>query len=99
MTQQVMNVSYEPNQTNAAEFKEWLLGVLRMHNVNVTFTKRDGTERVMLCTLQEESVVPYEKTTDRVKQPMPDNISVWDLEKNAWRSFKIDTIKQVTFEI
>ena len=34
--------------------RKWLIGLLESSPVEVTFTKRDGTERVMNCTLQPE---------------------------------------------
>ena len=60
-------------------------------------TKKDGSERVMKCTLQEGVVVPHEKTTDRVKEQKDDILPVWDLEANAWRSITIPNIKTVEF--
>lgn len=75
--------------------REFLVSELRNGNVRVTFTKSDGTDRVMLCTLAESVVVPYEKKTEKVKQPNEDILPVWDLDNNAWRSFKISTIKAV----
>lgn len=69
---------------------------LRAGPVLVTFTKADGTERTMRCTLQEGVVVPHEKKTERVKESNDNIVPVWDLEKSAWRSFKFDAIKHVT---
>lgn len=84
---------------NTTEGREWLKSMLRMGPVDVTFTKSDGTQRVMKCTLQEGVVVPHEKTTDRVKETNDNVLPVWDLEKNAWRSFRLDSITQVNFTI
>lgn len=69
---------------------------LRAGPVLVTFTKADGSERTMRCTLQEGVVVPHEKKTDRVKETNDNIVPVWDLEKSAWRSFKFDSIKLVS---
>ena len=30
--------------------KDWLIGLLRSEIVELTFTKKDGTERIMKCT-------------------------------------------------
>lgn len=58
--------------------------------VIVTFTKRDGTERNMLCTTNPEliEVKTFSKNSggNEVAQ------SVWDLEKSAWRSFRWDSV-------
>lgn len=58
----------------------------------ITFTKKDGTERVMKATLQADVITPYEKKTDRVKTVNEDILSVWDLDKDAWRSVTISSI-------
>lgn len=64
--------------------------------VNVKFTKKDGSERVMKCTLMDSIIKPYErKTEDRVKAQKENILSVWDLEKDAWRSINFDTIIEV----
>lgn len=65
---------------------------LRSCKCKVTFTKQDGTVRDMLCTLMEDYIIPQEKKTERVKTPSENTLSVWDLEKNAWRSFRIDSV-------
>lgn len=84
---------------NTPEGRDWLKSHLRMGPVKVTFTKKDGSERVMNCSLQENVVVPHEKTTDRVKEDNPETLAVWDIDKKAWRSFRLDSIKQVEFTI
>lgn len=97
MTQTVLNDFIPPFTT--PEGLTWLKGLLRERNVVVTFTKKDGTDRKMECTLQEGVVVPHEKTTDREKAINPDTLAVWDVEKNAWRSFRLDSIKLIDFNI
>lgn len=82
---------------NTPEGREWLTGVLRDGPVDVVFIKSDGTERKMHCTLQEGVVVPHEKKTERVKENHDDILAVWDLEKSAWRSFKLGSVLSVTF--
>ena len=59
--------------------------------VLVTFTKANGDERVMECTLAEY-LLP--ETT----QPSSNNEDVcvvFDLEANAWRSFRYDCVTSV----
>jgi hypothetical protein len=46
----------------------------------------------MICTLREDIVVPHEKKTERVKEINENVLAVWDCEKNAWRSFRVDSI-------
>lgn len=70
--------------------------LLQQGIVNVKFIKKDGTERVMKCTLAEAIIKPYErKTEDRVKAQKDNIVSVWDVEKDAWRSVNFDTIIEV----
>jgi hypothetical protein len=85
------------NISTTAENKALVQALLRQGPATVTFTKKDGSERVMKCTLEEGVVVPHEKTTDRVKEPKDDILPVWDLEANAWRSITIPNIKTVEF--
>lgn len=84
---------------NTTEGRDWLKSHLRMGPLKVTFVKKDGSERLMNCTLQEGVVVPHEKTTERVKEENNEVLAVWDLDKNAWRSFRLDSIKTVEFTI
>lgn len=84
---------------NSKEFQNWLTEVLHIVPVEVKFTKKDGTERVMKCTLQE-SDIPEEskpKGSNRVKSD--DSLRVFDVEKNEWRSFRWDSIKSIKFEL
>lgn len=65
----------------------------------MTFTKSDGTERQMKCTLKEEFIQQYEKKTERVRKENEDVLSVWDLDNNGWRSFRVDSIKNIDFDL
>jgi hypothetical protein len=83
------------NEEERKNFREWLLGVLRMHdNVEVTFTKKDGTLREMKCTLKEGIVpiVENAKTSDSL-------CTVWDTALSQWRSFHFENIKQINFSL
>lgn len=72
------------------ELKEYLLN----NNATVVFTKADGSERTLICTLQESVFPAVEQTeTKKVKKENPDTLSVWDLENLGWRSFRMDSIK------
>lgn len=76
--------------------------VLQNSVVTVIFTKVDGTERKMNCTLLPEYIpqVVAEKqqllTESLPKTENPNTIAVWDIESNGWRSFRLDSIKSVT---
>jgi len=79
--------------------REWIQGLLREGPVSIKFTKTNGEERVMRCTLKEGVVPLYEKKTDKVKKENLDVLSVWDLDKNEWRSFRLDSVKHIEFGI
>lgn len=53
----------------------------------VTFIKKDGSERRMICTKNMNLIAEefHPKGTGRAKNP--ETVSVWDIEKEAWRSF------------
>lgn len=81
------------------QFRNWLKGVLTTEDVSVTFTKRDGTERVMKATLKESAIPQTEKKTERTRAPNDDVISVVDVELGEWRSIRYDSITQVRFTL
>ena len=72
--------------------KESIRSQLPQSAMNIEFIKTDGTTRNMLCTLQEDIAIPHEKKTDRQKAESDETVAVWDLEKSAWRSFRVDSI-------
>lgn len=85
------------HELNTIEGKQWIKSHLLIGPVKVTFTKKDGSERVMNCTLKEGVIVPHEKKTDREKKVNEELLSVWDLDKSEWRSFRYDSVKKIEF--
>lgn len=53
----------------------------------------------MSCTLKEDVVQYTEKKTEKIKKENNDVLAVWDLDKKAWRSFRIDSVKSFAFNI
>ena len=78
--------------------KENLNELLRTNIVTVAFTKVNGEERVMRCTLLSEHIPNAPKTngTTVARQSSSDVVSVWDLDANGWRSFKVNNVKSVS---
>ena len=80
-----------------AELKE----IIQNNIVTVVFTKVDGTERSMKCTLLPEYLPQtYSNGAQllqeaEVRQENPNILSVWDLEANSWRSFRCDSVQKV----
>lgn len=67
---------------------------LRANIVNVRFEKADGTMRDMMCTLNEK-YLPEQKDLEEAiqeKEPNKEVVAVWDLEKESWRSFRLDRV-------
>ena len=65
---------------------------------NVKFEKVDGSLRDMRCTLLSQYLPVVEETEEpkKVRAVNPNVLSVWDIDKNAWRSFRIDSVKEFT---
>jgi hypothetical protein len=64
---------------------------LKHEHLDVTFKKSDGTVRTMYCTAMP-GAFPLRETTERTKAPNPDVQVVMDLDKNAIRSFRRDSV-------
>jgi hypothetical protein len=94
-------------------FKKWLKSHIAYGPTTVIFTKKDGTERVMLCTTNVDLVPLVEEkvhvtntdnpvdfpTPKREKKVNEDVMPVYDLDSKAWKSFRWDSVKQVRFEL
>ena len=86
------------------KFQEWLRGVLHdesTKNLCVVFTKKDGSQREMRCTLAE-SRIPADKqpkTESEGSEVAGSALRVFDTEKQEWRSFRWDTIKEVRMDL
>jgi len=80
-------------------FRKWLKSHLVYGEVYVSFTKKDGTLREMRCTLNEEIVPKYEKTTETERKKNDEVMAVFDLDKSEWRSFRLDSVKEVRFDL
>ena len=95
-----MNITSEWTDKDWDKFTVWLKGMLAVSEGIVTFTKSDGTERVMKCTLVPEQLRKVEIKEDaKPRKESTTSMRVFDLEKNEWRSFTIKKVKQVNFTI
>jgi hypothetical protein len=74
--------------------KNTLQRLLKREILEINFNKKDGTPRSMICSLKNEFLPKVEKPTDPTKQrpENPNAIAVWDIEKEAFRSFRIDSL-------
>ena len=60
----------------------------------VTFNKINGDERVMKCTLKEDlmPVTEVERSTKPQRHVREETLSVWDVNKEGWRSYRIANV-------
>lgn len=79
--------------------RDTMLKDLRANVVEVHFTKTNGENRVMRCTLAKHMLPEsYQKSLDEQKEEKnfhkenPDVLAVWDLGVQGWRSFRIDSV-------
>ena len=90
------------NEADLKLFKKWLRSHLKYGPVTVTFTKKDGSERIMKCTTNPTYIMfkePASVESKREKKINEDVMPVYDIEAGHWKSFRWDSIKQVTFTI
>lgn len=82
-------------QQNQDNLRDWVRDLARRQVIEVTFTKVDGSTRVLRGTLQE-SAIPTDKApkgNGRVENL--DIVSLFDIEAQDWRSFRIDSLQKV----
>ena len=75
--------------------RDRLITRLTEGKLNVTFTKKNGEERTMLCTLMSEFLPETKETEKEDKKVNEEVLAGGDLEKEAWRSFRLDSISNV----
>lgn len=96
----------EADDANKAIIRDWVKSLLQKGPVTVVFTKADGTDREMLCTLRLEDLPAPNMPVDGVvkehkerKKPDEHSLRVFDLDKKEWRSFRFDRLQKVSTEI
>jgi hypothetical protein len=84
-----------------AKDKNWLKGLLKNEVVNLTFTKKDGSEREMVATLSEARIPKSEKSTESaaIRKYSDEAQPVYDIEAKGWRSFRWDSLSKIEFSI
>jgi len=77
------------------DYRDELVMLLSKNVAEVTFTKNNGEERVMRCTLRNDLVPSTDRKPGSKRIVSESVVPVWDLENNGWRSFRVDSVKQV----
>jgi hypothetical protein len=75
--------------------KNDLRELLRMGRLEISFIKKDGTGRVMNCSLEDKYLPALMEESETVTKDNPDVLAVWDIDNNGWRSFRINSIVSV----
>jgi hypothetical protein len=86
------------NEKDTKLFKKWLKSHLKHGPVTVIFTKKDGTERVMKCTTNPTVIMFKDPTileSKKERKVSEDVMPVYDLEADAWKSFRWDSVKTI----
>lgn len=80
--------------------RDRLLQDLRKNVIEVHFTKVNGEERKMRCTLMPEHVpqnTDYKHLDEQhSREENKEIVAVWDIEKNGWRSFRIESVTYIS---
>lgn len=72
--------------------RDKLIELLQKEVVEVTFTKLDGDERVMPCTLIESYFPDPKKEASQKNDKV---VAVWAVESQGFRSFRYDRVKSI----
>jgi len=79
--------------------RDEILKDLHTHIIEVTFTKVNGQQRVMRCTLDPQYLPSnYDKNYMEEQHKKKENLDVivaWDIVSNGWRSFRIESVSYV----
>ena len=76
--------------------REGVLNLLKNETISVTFRKKAGGLRTMICTNNPKTISNGNPPPAKPKVAKSSGtISVWDLEKNDWRAFIIDNVMRI----
>jgi hypothetical protein len=73
--------------------RDELKTLLKENIVNLSFTKKDGSERKMKCTLKTDLLPKVEFDANKPKKAENlDVLPVWDIENEGFRSFRLESL-------
>ena len=72
--------------------RETLIKNLQKKAMRITFTKVNGEERVMDCTLQVHMIPPTDEKNRKENEKV---LPVFDINKGEWRSFRLDSVTNI----
>lgn len=83
--------------TANVNLRDALKALVSTNHAEITFVKKDGSDRTMICTTKSSSI-PEDKqpVTESAVKENTDILRVYDLENEGWRSFRVDSVKSFT---
>ena len=79
--------------------RDELVNLLHNGIVRVVFSKVNGEERVMLATLVANNIPTPENPPIPGRKLSEETIRCFDTEKQAWRSFRVDSVLDVKVNV
>lgn len=93
------------SEESKLEFKSWLSNTLvSQSSITVKFTKANAEQRTMNCTLNAAVInAAYETGSEQpsnviLDQQTGDAFTVWDLDVENWRCFRLDRLLEITYD-
>ena len=101
-----VNTEYDKANLIDEEQKNHFKSLLSEGIVSVTFTKVDGTTRVMKATLDKKLLPVFESKRDAngdeakvTFKKSPDVVAVYDVENDGWRSIRWNSIQAFNLHV
>jgi hypothetical protein len=70
--------------------RDYLIHLLKNNDCEVKFTKKDGTIRIMTCTLDDDRLPSIESEPNKSRRINEEVLNVYT--PDGWRSFRIDSL-------
>lgn len=95
-----MNAENASDLQKDPEFRVWLISLLSegMIGTTVTFLKKDGDTRSMLCT-RNLALIPVESHPKGSEKKQSAAIAAFDLNKQEWRSFLPENVTRLGYQL
>jgi hypothetical protein len=93
-----MSKEHKEEYIKTQEYRDWLVSLLSYGKpVTITFTKKDGTKRIMKCT-RNMSNIPEQQHPKNETTDSGTSVRAFDLEKKEWRSFIAENVTRIEHE-
>ncbi len=81
------------------DWRDQVRNLLSASEATVVFEKLNGEMRTMRCTLIPEFLPETFDQVGEGKEKNKDAVAVFDLDKQAWRSFRFDKLIDLSFKL